>query len=128
MVDLDHFKHYNDDFGHLAGDRALQATGEILTAVLRPQDIAARFGGEEFAVLLPATGTAGGVAVGNQIRELVGKSRIRKGDDQVIGSITVSVGVATVRAGEPAAGLVERADAALYRSKQEGRNRVTAAD
>ena len=63
-----------------------------------------------------------------QFGELVGKSRIRKGDDQVIGSITVSVGVATVRAGEPAAGLVERADAALDRSKQEGRNRVTAAD
>jgi len=128
MIDIDHFKKVNDTYGHPFGDQVIRGVAHAIQACVKGSDLAARYGGEEFAVLLPATGTTGGVAVGNQIRELVGKSRIRKGDDQVIGSITVSVGVATVRAGEPAAGLVERADAALYRSKQEGRNRVTAAD
>ena len=121
MVDLDHFKHYNDDFGHLAGDRALQATGEILTAVLRPQDIAARFGGEEFAVLLPDTGALG---ARRAAQRLLDAFHAREWPHR---PVTVSIGIAGAHPGDTPESLIGRADSLLYAAKKAGRDRASEA-
>lgn len=118
MLDLDHFKHYNDDFGHLAGDRALQIAGELLAAALRPQDIAARFGGEEFALLLPDTGASGGHRVAQRVLEAF------RAWDWPQRPVTVSIGIAGVQPGDSADTLIARADAALYAAKSAGRDRA----
>lgn len=122
MLDLDRFKNYNDDFGHLAGDEVLRITGRMLDAAVRPSDLAARYGGEEFALLLPAIDAikAGEVAtrVLEAFRAFAWPHR----------AVTISIGVAQSAAGDDAAGLIRRADAALYEAKNTGRDRaVTAA-
>ena len=121
MVDLDHFKHFNDDFGHLAGDEALRITGELLASVLRPQDIAARFGGEEFAVLLPDTGALGARRAAQRLLEAF---RTRAWPHR---PVTVSIGIACVHPGDTAEMLVGRADDALYAAKSAGRDRAAEA-
>lgn len=118
MLDLDHFKHYNDEFGHLAGDRALQIAGELLAAALRPQDIATRFGGEEFALLLPDTGASGGHRVAQRVLEAF------RAWDWPQRPVTVSIGIAGVQPGDSANTLIARADAALYAAKSAGRDRA----
>jgi diguanylate cyclase len=129
MLDIDHFKKVNDTYGHPFGDQVIRGVAQAIKALVKGQDNAARYGGEEFAILLPNTGLKGGEAVGNQIRALVERSKIRKQDDNtVIGNISVSVGVASLKPGELPASLLKRADEALYKSKQTGRNRVTLAD
>ena len=123
LIDLDHFKRINDRYGHPAGDAVLQAVAAELTRVARESDLVARLGGEEFAVLMPNTGTEGGRRLGERLREatsdltLPGEAREHR--------LTISLGLATTLAGREAlAQLYSRADRCLYRAKQNGRNRL----
>jgi diguanylate cyclase len=128
MIDIDHFKEVNDSFGHVFGDRVIRTIGELLKATVKGQDVVARYGGEEFALLLPETPLPGARVVAERLREAVARSRIRRlNSEESVGSITISVGVASYRPGESVATFIDRADAALYLSKTEGRNRVSVA-
>lgn len=122
LVDADHFKTINDTLGHQQGDRVLQAIADVLRHVARDVDMVARYGGEEFAIILPETDREGALRVAERIRS--GIEQAQPGGCRV----TVSVGVAGLRKGDNREMLVRRADAALYRSKEQGRNRVTHAD
>lgn len=125
VVDIDHFKKINDEHGHLFGDKVIQGVARILNDGVMRKDAVARFGGEEFSLILPQTDAAGGAAVANRIRDAISRSRIRRANsDKVLTNITVSIGVAQLRPGENADDLFERADKALYAAKQNGRNRV----
>ncbi len=119
MIDLDHFKQYNDSFGHPAGDEVLHWSGSILRTAVRAHDIVARYGGEEFVVLLPATDAVAAIEVAERLRSAVACRpwpHCR---------ITASLGVSTASAATPdAAALVDQADQALYYSKLSGRNQV----
>ncbi|MBV8380743.1 MAG: GGDEF domain-containing protein [Paucibacter sp.] len=126
MVDIDHFKKVNDTHGHLFGDKVLQAVARMLRACIKGQDMAVRFGGEEFAVLLPDTPITGAASLAESIRQVVSKGQIRRGEGGThIGQVTVSIGVACYRLAETFDQWVERADRALYSSKQRGRDCVT---
>jgi diguanylate cyclase (GGDEF)-like protein len=126
MIDVDHFKAYNDALGHLQGDACLQkVAGVVAAGAERPGDLAARYGGEEFAVILPSTGRDGAGTVAGQIRAALARLALQHPASPVAGYVTVSIGVATfrpARAGKPD-DLVSAADAALYRAKREGRDR-----
>jgi len=124
MLDIDHFKRVNDTYGHLLGDKVIRAVAQVLHENIKGRDIAARLGGEEFAVLLPATNLQGGMAVAEQVRACVARGRIHREGAQPIGSITISIGVAAGEQAEPLEGLIQRADEALYAAKRAGRNRV----
>ncbi len=129
LADLDAFKNYNDTYGHLAGDACLRSVaGVLLDAVGRPSDLAARWGGEEFCILLPETGLEGARDVAERIRRDVERLRIPHEASGVAPHLTLSLGVAagTPRPGESPTRIVEAADQALYLSKREGKNRVTA--
>jgi diguanylate cyclase len=128
MADIDHFKQVNDTHGHLLGDRVLQTVAEVIRGSVKGRDVAARFGGEEFAILLPDTPLRGALVLAEQIRQTVAHGRIRRIDrDETVGGVTISLGVANYRPGETLEQWLERADRALYQSKQRGRNCVTAA-
>ncbi|MCA3253229.1 MAG: GGDEF domain-containing protein [Pseudomonadota bacterium] len=129
MFDIDHFKRVNDQHGHMVGDLVIQGVGQILRqAATRHQSSAARCGGEEFAFLLPRANRDEALRVAQSICEQAKGMQIRqRSTGNCIGSITLSGGVAHWRTGEDAAALTARADAALYRSKQEGRDRVSVA-
>jgi diguanylate cyclase (GGDEF)-like protein len=127
MFDVDHFKAYNDNYGHGAGDDCLRRLGEaLLNAELRPGDFVARYGGEEFAVILPSCHSTGARAIAERIRSLVEASQLRHEFSQCAPVVTVSVGCATQKPalGGDVSGLFLAADQALYRAKQDGRNRV----
>lgn len=124
-LDIDHFKQVNDTHGHLTGDDVLAAVGQTLFAACRPPDQPCRFGGEEFLVMLPETDLEGALVFGERIRAQVAQLSIRNRDGEVV-QITTSVGVSQWREGETAEDMLARADAALYRAKQNGRNRVEA--
>ncbi|MCG3200343.1 MAG: Diguanylate cyclase VdcA [Gammaproteobacteria bacterium] len=127
MVDIDHFKRINDAHGHLVGDKVIRAVAQVLKNGVKGRDTVARYGGEEFSVLLPATPLAGACALAEQLRVTVERGRIRRADNgEAVASVTISIGVTALHAGEPFEEFVQRADAALYASKQNGRNRVTA--
>jgi diguanylate cyclase len=126
MADIDHFKHFNDNHGHLIGDKLLRFVSNILKDSLKGQDLVARFGGEEFAVLLPNTPLRGALAVAESLRARVQSQRLRRTDtQQPIGGVTLSLGIASFKAGDTPETLIGRADGALYQSKHLGRNRVT---
>lgn len=126
MIDIDYFKRFNDKFGHLLGDEVLKIVARTLTDVLKGRDIVARFGGEEFVVILPDTPIEGAMKVAEMIRATIaGKELKRKDTGDNYGSITVSMGVARFRQNDTLPTLVKRADDALYQSKHLGRNRVT---
>ena len=125
MVDIDHFKKFNDTHGHLVGDHVLRLVAKVLTECIKGRDTAARFGGEEFAILLPRTELENALKVAEQIRTSVGSRQIvNKGRNVSYGNVTLSIGAAQHRIGEPLADTVRRADAALYAAKRNGRNRV----
>jgi len=129
LIDIDHFKQINDTFGHLFGDAVIRSIGQLIKSSVKGQDIAARYGGEEFALLLPETPLAGALVVAERLRCAFAQSRIRRyNSEEPVGNITISAGVAAYRAGEHCNALIERADAALYTSKAQGRNRVTVAE
>ena len=125
MADLDHFKKFNDTHGHQIGDQVLRLVGRTLVQCVKGQDTAARYGGEEFAIILPTTNILGGRAVAENIRGTVASKKVvRKDSGKALGEITLSLGVASYRPGEPIADLIRRADEALYIAKKDGRNRV----
>jgi diguanylate cyclase len=126
MIDIDHFKKINDTYGHLLGDKVIKVVGETLKRQIKGKDTAARYGGEEFCVLLPETELKDAAKVADNIRVSVENTRIKRvSDQQEIGRVTISIGVARYQPEEPMVDFFERADCALYRSKNEGRNRVT---
>ena len=130
MIDVDRFKHYNDTYGHQAGDRCLQSVAQAaLSAVRRPTDLLARYGGEELVVLLPNTDLHGATGVAQDIRKAISDRHIQHAGLPVTGEVTVSIGVATMKPDRAtgSAALITAADKALYTSKEGGRNRVCAA-
>jgi diguanylate cyclase len=125
MSDIDHFKNFNDSYGHLTGDQVLRLVAMAVKHNVKGQDIAARYGGEEFAVVLPNTVLRSAITVADHIRRAVmTKELMKRSTGEHLGRVTVSVGVATLRAGDTMASLIERADACLYAAKRSGRNRV----
>ena len=125
LADIDHFKTFNDTFGHLIGDQVLRLVALALKDNVKGRDIAARYGGEEFAVILPETSLRQATTVGEHIRRAVmGKELMKRSTGENLGRITVSVGVASLHRGESVAALIERADNCLYAAKRNGRNRV----
>ena len=125
MIDADHFKKYNDTFGHLQGDNVLREMANLLRRNVREIDTVARFGGEEFVILLPDTDKKGATSVGEKLRKIIELHRFVEGGGQTIPSITISVGIACypedVRELDD---LIDHADIALYDAKDAGRNRV----
>jgi diguanylate cyclase len=125
FTDIDHFKKFNDTFGHQTGDQVLRLVALALKQNIKGQDIACRYGGEEFAVLLPRTDLAQSVIVAEHIREAVfSKELVKRSTGENLGRITISIGVAEWRRGDTAQSLVERADVCLYAAKRGGRNMV----
>ena len=129
MLDIDHFKQVNDAHGHVMGDRVIQGLGEILRlAVTDPEHAAARYGGEEFAIVLPHSTLADAARLAGQVRLRAKAMKIRnRSTQQVLFTVTISGGVAALRPGDDAQALIARADAALYQSKNGGRDRIRCA-
>lgn len=129
MFDIDHFKQVNDTHGHLMGDRVIQALGEVLRASVKlPIGTAARYGGEEFAVLMPSTTLEEGQDLAELVRARTKAMKVRnRSTNEVLLTVTVSAGLAFAAPDEDGASLIARADAALYRSKQAGRDRLSLA-
>jgi len=125
MFDIDHFKSFNDSYGHLTGDQVLRLVGMSLKQTIKGQDITARYGGEEFAVVLPNTAIRQALTVADHIRRAVmAKELKKKSTGEILGRVTISVGVSMLRPDDDTDSLIERADACLYIAKRNGRNRV----
>ena len=125
MFDIDHFKSFNDSYGHLTGDQVLRLVGMSLKQTIKGQDITARYGGEEFAVVLPSTALRQALTVADHIRRAVmAKELKKKSTGEILGRVTISVGVSLLKPGDDPDALIERADACLYAAKRNGRNRV----
>lgn len=124
MVDVDHFKRFNDRHGHLNGDVVLRAVAQTMVDNVRPSDMLARFGGEEFIALLPSTPVQGATLVAERLRKAVADSVVLARDGTPLPSVTVSLGIAAWRVPQDGPALIAAADAALYRAKRQGRNRV----
>ncbi len=121
LLDVDHFKHVNDSYGHKAGDRVLEVIGTLVHQTIRESDYPARYGGEEFVILLPQTDLEGAQAVAEKLRLAVQTKHFQYANQRV--SITASCGLARFRESDSADSLFERADRALYQAKESGRNR-----
>lgn len=125
MFDIDHFKSFNNSYGHLTGDQVLRLVALSLKQTIKGQDITARYGGEEFAVVLPDTGLRQALTVADHIRRAVmAKELKKKSTGEILGRVTISVGVSILKSGDDTDSLIERADACLYAAKRNGRNRV----
>jgi diguanylate cyclase (GGDEF)-like protein len=125
MVDLDHFKQFNDEYGHVLGDDALQTAAKVLNAGLRPTDFAARYGGEEMIVILPNTNQRSALIVAERLCSRLRKTRVFADMQKTLPHVTASFGLATLKEGLDGAGVIAMADAALYRAKEAGRNQVS---
>ncbi len=119
MIDLDHFKRFNDTYGHLEGDRILRQVGRKITSCMRTMDTAYRYGGEEFTVLLPETDCEAAVTVAERIKDAVNRETTGLIDES---SVTVSIGVTEYSDADSISALIKRADKAMYVAKQRGRN------
>jgi len=127
MIDIDHFKAFNDIHGHQTGDKVLRLVGQILKTNVKGRDCAARFGGEEFAILLPKTKLPAAIILSDQIRVAVKtKDLVKKSTGESLGHVTLSIGVAAYRTGESTQEFIERADVCLYAAKGAGRDNVKA--
>jgi len=125
MADIDHFKQFNDKWGHRTGDQVLRLVASCLKASAKGADVVARYGGEEFSVIMPARSTEEAESLGNVMREAVqARELVKRSTNENLGRVTMSLGVATWKPGESGEMLVERADACLYTAKHAGRNRV----
>lgn len=127
LADIDHFKAFNDDFGHAVGDQVLRTVASELRRCLQDQDVLARYGGEEFAILLPFTPWRGARSIAESLRSVVEATVLYDDTGEKLRRITLSLGVAMHRPGEPPSALLARADQALYAAKESGRNRVAGA-
>jgi diguanylate cyclase len=130
VIDIDHFKRFNDLYGHLTGDQVLRLVSMTMREQVKSRATLARFGGEEFGIILPGSNLADARVVAEEIRQSVlNRELIKRSTGESLGKITVSVGVAALRHGEPGTALLERADQCMYVAKRTGRNRtVTDAD
>lgn len=127
LADIDDFKRFNDRFGHGFGDQVLKLVAHTLVLGIKGRDTASRFGGEEFALILPNTPLQGAVTVAENMRKAIAAKKLaRKGETKTIGTITLSFGVTQYSPGEPLEILVRRVDELLYRAKRLGKNRVIA--
>lgn len=123
MLDIDHFKEYNDKYGHLVGDVLLKEISRIIKDSIRQIDLVGRYGGEEFSIILTETDKEGAVFAAERIRQSVQNRSIRAYDEDL--KVTISIGISVYPGhGQDAAGLIEKADQALYQAKDTGRNRV----
>jgi diguanylate cyclase len=125
MTDIDHFKRFNDTYGHLTGDQVLRLVALAVKQNVKGQDLAGRYGGEEFAVILPDTTLRAATTVADYIRRAVmGKELMKRSTREHLGRMTISAGVATLHRGDTPQTLIERADTCLYAAKRNGRNAV----
>jgi two-component system cell cycle response regulator len=128
MIDVDHFKVYNDTYGHPQGDIVLQDLARLLQEMSRTSDTVARYGGEEFAIILPETDSVSAQKIGQRLREKVEQHAFAGKERMPGGTMTISIGVATHAPAGSKDALLQAADAALYAAKREGRNRVCVAE
>jgi diguanylate cyclase len=129
VIDIDHFKRFNDTWGHQTGDQVLRFVASVIGRVAAPPRIAARYGGEEFGLIFPGDPASKVDLVVNHIREEIASRMLkRRSTNEDLGEVTISAGVAQLQPGETMACLIDRADTALYASKRAGRNRVTNAE
>ena len=129
MVDIDHFKAFNDNHGHQVGDQVLRLVAMTMINEVKGQDMAARYGGEEFAIILPGTNINAAKTVGETLRKAIEQKEIvNRSTGNQLGRITVSIGAAQFYGMEDVDGLISRADKALYASKNKGRNQVSVAE
>lgn len=125
MTDIDHFKNFNDNYGHLTGDQVLRLVATSVKQNVKGQDTAARYGGEEFAIILPNTVLRSAIVVADHIRRAVmTKELMKRSTGEHLGRVTVSIGVATLKKGDTVQAFIERTDTCLYAAKRHGRNRV----
>ena len=125
MIDVDHFKRINDNYGHIVGDEVLRFIALKMKEVIKGRDIVSRFGGEEFAIILPDTPFSGALHIAEELRKTISASKLkRKSSQQALDNITVSIGVAWYRLHEELDDFIHRADMALYHAKHNGRNKV----
>jgi diguanylate cyclase len=128
VVDIDHFKRFNDTWGHQTGDQVLRYVASVLARIGRPPRLAARYGGEEFGLLFPGESAVAVERILNEARqEIASRVLKRRSTNEDLGAVTISAGIAQREFGEDGFDLVDRADKALYESKNNGRNKVTVA-
>jgi diguanylate cyclase len=126
LCDIDHFKRFNDTWGHHTGDQILRFLASAMQAHARPDFLVARHGGEEFAMLLPRVTPRSAAQLADALRAAIQTKRLRRrSTNEDLGQVTVSIGIARLQPGDTSQGFVERADACLYASKRNGRNQVT---
>ncbi len=129
MLDIDHFKKFNDQHGHQTGDEVLKLLAATMNKAVKGDHICARYGGEEFAVILPKTGLQGALKVAEGIRERIStKKLVNRSTGQDLGKITISIGAGLFDFGEPLGDLIKRTDQALYKAKALGRDQVVSQD
>lgn len=125
LTDIDHFKKFNDTFGHQTGDQVLRLVALAVKQNVKGQDTASRYGGEEFAIILPQTNMRDAITIAEQIRKsVISKELVKRSTGENLGRITISIGVSMFKPGDTAQSIVARADAALYAAKRGGRNMV----
>ncbi|MEE8321026.1 MAG: GGDEF domain-containing protein [Gammaproteobacteria bacterium] len=125
MIDIDHFKQFNDKHGHIAGDEALRIVSRTILQNLRPVDMVTRYGGEELFALLPGLDLAATRTVAERLRETVKKAEIRLNNNSLLSTLTISIGIAQMQDKDKPEDLINAADNALYRAKHSGRNIVS---
>ncbi|MEJ0061008.1 MAG: GGDEF domain-containing protein [Terricaulis sp.] len=126
MCDIDHFKRFNDTWGHHTGDQILRFLASAMQSHAKPDHLIARYGGEEFGMILPRTNLSIAGNIAEALRAAIQAKRLRRrSTNEDLGQVTISIGIARLQPGDTPQGLVERADACLYASKRNGRNQVT---